>query len=188
MNKKKKKLIIALVICLIAAIASLSAVLVLKNRTSSTGSIFSIFSKTDTAPANSEEALVPRKYKKQYEKITSHGIEANPDLQVRAAVFAYMKEHDRSLKMIEFNLLKTYDAFRIYDMSYYSKNYNGDQMAHVLLPVYMEGDSALALKAQFYSTADERADTLTAFIQQLDSDYEKTVSDLKTSGEYLKLF
>ena len=193
MDKKKKVLIIALIICLIAAVASLSTVLILKNKTASSGGKTTLSAdagSTDESQGavKSEAELVPEEYKKEYEDITSYGIKANPDLQVRAALFAYAKEIDGSVKFIEFDLLKTYDAFRIYDITYYSDNVEGDGKASAILPVYMDGGSALALEGKYYSTAEEKADYLTAYIQKLDSDYEKIVSEFKKSGEYLKLF
>ena len=185
--KKKKTLIIVLVVCFAVAAGALTGALLLKRSAPA----------ADSKPANQStaassggaqtsaagEEYVDDAHKEEYEKISSTNIKGEPDTKIKATFFEKVKKATPDAEVESFDLLKTYDAFRIYDTVGTTKE-NGKE--NFVLLVYTEKDSAKMVWYEVYKTAEERAEILTNAIKELDADYERLVVECKKlDNEYI---
>ncbi|MBQ6380005.1 MAG: hypothetical protein IJJ41_00190 [Clostridia bacterium] len=196
MEKKKKILIIALVVCLVLAAGSITAALLMKNRskqatTSTASSANASQADKDTNASSTtvsqEDAkgieYVKDAYKEEYQSIASSGIKGEPDSKVKACFFNKAKEASPELKMKNFDLLKVYEGFRIYDTT---GTTNAEGTQHFLLLVYCESGKAVIVHYEEYAETEERAKLLTDYIQEFDKDYERYAKQAKSlDGEYI---
>lgn len=167
-NKKKKTLIIALVVCLVVAIAcAIGAIVIKKTATPATPGAKLGFV---TLPDGSNVTNIKRDYKKS----SSSSIKGAPDIYVKAALLK--KVHDNSnekVEMTKFELVKTYDAFRIYDIEATS----GGDNVKLILCVYVDDNKAIIGMNDEYKTSSERADLITKYIKYFDDHYEELVKN-----------
>ncbi len=151
MKDKKKGIIIALAaFCLAAAIAcAVGAVIVKKGADSA--KTFQFTTLPDGTDISDIEGV--------YNSVKSASVKGAPDTFIKAA---YIKKVDSGIS--EFNLIKTYDAFRLYDVV--------SDDAGVILCVYSGGDKAIITSRDAYKTAKQRAKLISGAIERLDKNYE----------------
>lgn len=151
MKDKKKGVIIALAaVCLAAAIACAIGAAVVKKNADSMGN-FQFTTLPDGTDISDIEDV--------YNSVKSASVKGAPDTFIKAA---YIKKVDSEIE--KFNLVKTYDAFRLYDVT------NAD--GGLILCVYSGNDKALITSSEAYKTADERATLISHAIERLDKNYE----------------
>ncbi|MBE6818783.1 MAG: hypothetical protein E7517_06480, partial [Ruminococcaceae bacterium] len=120
-KKKQKILIVALIIAIILAIGCLVTALVLKHHNAgATTTAASVTAQNGESTTVSEEdaagiEYVKEPYKPAYKKIASTGIKGDPDAKIKAYFFNTAKAASPELEMKNFDLLKVYEGFRIYD-------------------------------------------------------------------------
>lgn len=178
--KNKKILIVIAIVCLALALGALSAALIIKKNTVSG-------QKTTTVSVSSAtgEEYVAKENREDYKKISSYGIKGEPDSKVKAYFYNKAKSEFDSFTLYNFDLIKTYDSFRIYDLSTDASGY-GKQ--NHLFAVYINGESAVIMYFDEYDSSEERADMLTDIIKKLDSDYEKLAAEAKAMPDENKLY
>ena len=153
MKDKKKTIIIALAaFCLVAAIACAVGAAVVKKASGGTDATSLTFS---TLPDGTKISEI----KDDYAKVKSASVKGAPDTFVKAA---YIKKVDSNIK--QFNLIKTYDAFRIYD----AVSADGGK----IITVCANSDKAVIAFSGTYKTNAERANYITRAIEKLDKNYE----------------
>ena len=160
MKDKKKTLIIALTaFCLAAAIAcAVGAVVVKKASGGERINNLNFSTLPDGTKINDIEDI--------YISVKSASIKGTPDTFIKAA---YIKKVDRNIK--QFNLIKTYDAFRIYDVV----STDGGK----ILTVCADSDRAIIASSLAYKTSAERASLISSAIEKLDKNYELLLKQAK---------
>lgn len=170
-NKKKKALIIALAACLVVAIACAIGAVVIKKT---------------SAPAKPgaklEFVTLPdgtnvTKIKKEYEKLESSSVKGAPDTYIKAAFLKKVRDaaekDGNDVKIVKFELIKTYDAFRMYDV----EGISGKDDVKTIICIYSDNNRAIIGMSDEYKTSSERADLITKFIKYLDDHYEELVKN-----------
>ena len=181
--KKKKTLIACLIVCCVIAIGALSAAIILKH---SSASPAHTTVQTDIATTKGNvagEEYVKDENRKEYEAVSSSNIKGDPDAKIKAVFYNKVKEASPDLVLESFDLIKTYDAFRFYDTTGTTK---AEGKQNYLLVIYAENGIAKIAYYETYDTTEQRADLLTGYIKELDSDYERFALEAKKlDGEYV---
>ncbi|MBR2590839.1 MAG: hypothetical protein IKE65_07940 [Clostridia bacterium] len=178
-TKKKKLLIIILIVCLVLAAAGITTAVLLHKKSASTAedkipASVSADAGTEDAQSAAEEVpgekYVKKELRKEYRTVNSSGIKGEPDAKIKAYFYNLTKAASPDLQLANFDLLKTYEGFRFYDTTGTTE---ADGTKSFLLVVYVENGKAVIAHYEEYANTDERADILTEYIKQLDSDYER---------------
>lgn len=178
---KNKKLCIIGIICIVLAIGGIATAILLHKKSDS-DTPQTTQTTSQSSPAAGEEYLENASYKEEYEKVSSYGIDKEPDTKIKASMFNRVKNSEQNTTLSTFNLLKVYEAFRFYDMGLQKDNQNESY----ILVVYTEGDRAIIFSYIPYKNAEERADQLTKCIQDLDNKYEEIAANAyKLDSSYI---
>lgn len=187
MEKKKKILIIILIVCLVLAAGGITTAVLLRKKSADNGTTAAAQSTTAATAQKSGmsigEEYVKEEYKEDYKNISSSGIKGDPDGKVKAYFYNKVKAATPEIKMKNFDLLKVYEGFRFYDTT---GTTNADGTKSYLIAVYAENGKAVIVSYEDYTTKEERADLLTGYIKELDSDYERFAKSAKAlKGEQI---
>lgn len=159
-DKKKKFLIAAAALLLAAAIAcAVGAGLIKKSQS---GKLPFAALPDGTSVSGIEE---------EYLDLKSASVKTAPDTYIKAA---YLIKVAKPGELKAFNLIKTYDAFRLYDAS--------SATGGKILCVYAQGDRAVIVSHSSYKTSDDRAKLITNAIKKLDSNYELLLKRAKADN------
>ena len=181
MEKKKKILITVLILCLVLAAAGITTAVLLHKKSTDSGTTAAPAQSTTaaakkTSGSSAGEEYVKEENREEYEKISSAGIKGDPDGKVKAYFYNKVKAATPEIKMKNFDLLKVYEGFRFYDTT---GTTNADGTKSYLIAVYAENGKAVIVSYENYTTKEERADLLTGYIKELDSDYERFAKSAK---------
>ncbi|MBR0413851.1 MAG: hypothetical protein IJI67_02120 [Clostridia bacterium] len=189
-QKKQKILIIVLIVAIVLAIGCLVTALVLKRHNAgaatTTGASVTAESGEATTVADEDAAgieYVKEPYKSDYRKIASTGIKGEPDAKIKANFYNKTRDASPELQLKNFDLLKVYEGFRIYDTT---GTTDAAGTKSYLLIVYAESGKAIMVNYEEYNSTDERAKLLTEYIEELDKNYERHAKYAKSlEGEHI---
>lgn len=187
MDKKKKILIGVLIACVVIAAGCIIAAIVIKSGHNNTPSATTGAStaaqagETTAKQAATGDAkgieYVKDAYKEDYKTVSSSGIKGEPDAKIKATFYNLAKDASPELVMENFDLIKVYEGFRIYDTTG-TTDAQGKQSA--LLLIYAESGKATMVNCEEYKTTQERADRLTEYIEEFDKNYERHAAYAKS--------
>ena len=166
--KHKKTLLILAAALLTAALALAVTALVIRQKENAHPAEISVSEESGIA-CTDVPIRIKKAYRKQYAAVSSYNIGGVPDENIKKAVFNRLMEENRSL--LRFDLLKTYGAFRLYDVEVQS----GETRETCLMTVFAQGDVAVLFQTKPYTSSAQRADALTKQIEAFDNDYMKLV-------------
>ena len=188
-KKKQKVLLIALIVAIVLAVACVVTAIVLKHHNPGGNTTTASVTEENGEPTtvSDEEAAgieyVKEPYKPDYKKIASTGIKGDPDAKIKAYFFNMAKEASPELQMKNFDLLKVYEGFRIYDTT---GTTDADGTKSYLLLVYAKSGETIIVNYEAYNGSDERAELLTEYIEEFDKNYERHAKYAKSlEGDHI---
>lgn len=163
---KKKTAVIIAVVCFAIALGCGITAAVLKTQKSA-------------APDGTNISGISREWKK-----ASSNFKGAPDTTVKAAFIRKLKKESPKTVLTEFDILKVYSDFRIYDVQVKESG----KVQKYIMVLYIKDSKATAFFVEEYSDSAERADKLTSYIKGLDKDYEKYAKQAQAITDESSIF